>query len=565
MFDKDFLENENEMHHQDRDNQPESEAMGIGSGEIEDIRREENHGFQSTGNAGQSSHAFDGFLGGSDMRNDTVRVDDIVVLEEVQNLDGLQEQTPIINVEMAAASASMDTAHARTFEDSNMANEASDPITREEGIPFMQESNAKESGYANANRGAKKKKKSVAGRAAALVASAAVFGLIAGGAMVGIQKYALDSGFLPKQTTTILGRALDDSPIKETVDTGLVNTNNQGNTSTVLDVSAIAETVMPSIVAINGKAQMTYESWFGRSQTYTTPTSGSGIIIGKNDEELLIVTNNHVVDETSELSVVFIDKSEVKATVKGGDADSDLAVIAVKFADLSQETKDSITVATIGNSDNVKVGEGVVAIGNALGYGQSVTQGIISAKDRDIETRNGATKGLIQTDAAINPGNSGGALLNLKGEVIGINSVKYSSTEVEGMGYAIPITTVEDIIKDLSTKITRDVVAEEEQGVIGIRGQDIDQTMAETYDIPQGVYVYRILENGAAVNSGLQEKDIITRLDGEKIKSMEELIKTLTYYHAGDKVTLTIQRPDGSSYAEQEIEITLGRKVDVFK
>lgn len=406
-----------------------------------------------------------------------------------------------------------------------------------------------------------RKKKSALGRAATLVASAAVFGLIAGTTMVGVQKYARVSGFLPKSTTTVIGRSVESTTSGETLASNLVNTQNADGVA--LNFSEIVDKAMPSVVAINGKAQTTYESWFGTSQTYTIPTSGSGIIIGENDEELLIVTNNHVVDETSELSVVFIDDTQVKATVKGGDSDSDLAVIAVKFADISDETKDKITIASIGNSDNIKVGEGVVAIGNALGYGQSVTQGIISAKDRVVETKNGKTEGLIQTDAAINPGNSGGALLNLRGEVIGINSIKYSSTEVEGMGYAIPITAVEDIIQELSTKVSRTAVDEAKQGTLGIRGQDIDKTMSETYDIPQGVYVYRILENGAAANSDLQEKDIITKLEGEKVRSMEDLKENLSYFSAGEKVSLTIQRQEGSEYVEKTIEITLGKRSDL--
>lgn len=406
-----------------------------------------------------------------------------------------------------------------------------------------------------------RKKKSALGRAVALVASAAAFGLIAGTTMVGVQKYARVSGFLPKSTTTVIGRSVESTTSGETLASNLVNTQNTDGVA--LNFSEIVDKAMPSVVAINGKAQTTYESWFGTSQTYTIPTSGSGIIIGENDEELLIVTNNHVVDETSELSVVFIDDTQVKATVKGGDSDSDLAVIAVKFADISDETKDKITIASIGNSDNIKVGEGVVAIGNALGYGQSVTQGIISAKDRVVETKNGKTEGLIQTDAAINPGNSGGALLNLRGEVIGINSIKYSSTEVEGMGYAIPITAVEDIIQELSTKVSRTAVDEAKQGTLGIRGQDIDKTMSETYDIPQGVYVYRILENGAAANSDLQEKDIITKLEGEKVRSMEDLKENLSYFSAGEKVSLTIQRQEGSEYVEKTIEITLGKRSDL--
>ncbi len=538
MIDKDFLENENSETQQD---------IILGEGNKEPWSGEE--------------------ILPSDTVNDTVSVDDIIISEEIVHADASAQETDAQNETREA-----DDSENVQQSDSEMAWNAENSEEDSQSVAFVPnpsdafaseeqetEFGAQEADSRSNAARTRKKRRSVAGKVIGLVASAAVFGLIAGGTMVGLQKYATESGFLPKRTTTILGRGSDSSISQETTATNLVSTQSAGNY--VQDVSGIVQSAMPSVVAINGKAQVTYESWFGQSQTYSTPTSGSGIIIGENEEELLIVTNNHVVEETSDLSVVFIDNSEVKAVVKGGDSNSDLAVIAVKLSDLSEETRSSISIAAIGNSDNVKVGEGVVAIGNALGYGQSVTQGIISAKDREIETRNGKTTGLIQTDAAINPGNSGGALLNLNGEVIGINSIKYTSTEVEGMGYAIPITTAENIIKDLSS---RTLVDEENQGTLGIRGQDIDQVMSETYDIPQGVYVYRIVENGAAESSDLQEKDIITKIESYSVKSMEELKKRLSYYSAGDKVKLTIQRLDGSQYVENVVEITLGKKSDLI-
>lgn len=406
-----------------------------------------------------------------------------------------------------------------------------------------------------------KKKNSAGKKMVVLLASALMFGCIAGGSMIGIQMLAKSLGLVPETKTTVIGRSV--SPQAEMIINTTDTTGKGSNSSGVTDVTSIVEKAMPAVVAINAETELLRQSWFGETQTYIAPTSGSGIIIGENEEELLIVTNNHVVEDTNALSVVFIDETEVKATVKGGDADSDLAVISVKLADLSQETKEKIDIATIGNSDALKVGQGVVAIGNALGYGQSVTVGYVSALNRDVETSNGIAKGFIQTDAAINPGNSGGALLNMNGEVIGINSVKYSSTKVEGMGYAIPITAVQDIIAELSTKVARVVVAEAEQGTIGMQGQDIDEQMSEAYDIPKGVYVYKILENGAAAKSELQEKDIITKIDNESIDSMEELKKNLTYYKAGDTITLTIQRLNGSQYEEKIIELNLGKKRDL--
>jgi len=270
------------------------------------------------------------------------------------------------------------------------------------------------------------------------------------------------------------------------------------------------------------------------------------------------VTNNHVVEDTKDLSVVFIDNEEVKAAIKGRDSDNDIAIIAVKLADIKPETIEKIAVAQMGDSDELKVGQGVVAIGNALGYGQSVTVGYVSAVDREVTTKDSSIKNLLQTDAAINPGNSGGALLNMSGEVIGINTAKYASTEVEGMGYAIPISKVKDIIADLSSKETRsDKVDEAKQGYLGIQGKNIGEEVAEAYDMPRGVYVYKIVENSSAANSDLREKDIITKIDAQSVKSMEDLKDILSYYQSGEKIKLTVQRLNDSTYEEKEIEITL--------
>lgn len=329
------------------------------------------------------------------------------------------------------------------------------------------------------------------------------------------------------------------------------------------DVSGIVERAMPFVVAINGTTKLKTYSWFGESREIESPSSGSGIIIGKNEEELLVVTNNHVVNDANSLSVVFIDEESVPATVKGGDSESDVAIIALKISDIKESTLDRIDVATIGDSDALKVGQGVIAIGNALGYGQSVTVGYVSALNRDVETREGIIRNLLQTDAAINPGNSGGALLNMEGEVIGINSAKYSAKEVEGMGYAIPISAIREIITELSNKKTRTVVDEEQQGYLGIQGQNIDAEMAQLYDMPKGVYVYRIVEGGAASESELREKDVILKLNGQTVRTMEDLKKELSYYAGGEQVQLTIKRLEGSEYEEREVEITLGYRSEL--
>lgn len=329
------------------------------------------------------------------------------------------------------------------------------------------------------------------------------------------------------------------------------------------DVSLIVEDAMPTVVAVASTA--VYQtpdygySWFfgGGSQSYEVPSSGSGIIIGKNDGELLIVTNNHVVKDTVSLKITFVDDATVDGAIKGTDADTDLAVISVPLEQISQETQDKIAVAKLGDSDSLKVGQGVIAIGNALGYGQSVTVGYVSALNREVETSDGNTRVLLQTDAAINPGNSGGALLNMKGEVIGINAAKYSSTEVEGIGYAIPVSGVQDILDELMNRKTRSEVSEEKRGYLGIQGTTVDDDAANTFDMPKGVYVYKILEDGAAAGSQLREKDIITKLDGMTVKSMPELQKFLKGYEAGETIELLVQRQEEGQYKEMQITVTL--------
>lgn len=332
------------------------------------------------------------------------------------------------------------------------------------------------------------------------------------------------------------------------------------NAETVTDVSDMVQEVMPSIVSVYNKFTET-ANYFGQEYSQQEESTGSGIIISKTDDELLIVTNNHVVADSDELSVQFIDDTTATANIKGTDSTNDLAVIAVSLDDISDDTMNEIKVATLGDSDDLKVGEPAIAIGNALGYGQSVTTGVISALNREITDDNGNTNTFIQTDAAINPGNSGGALLNSKGEVIGINSSKIGATEVEGMGYAIPISRAIPIIENLMNQTTKTKVSEDEQGYLGIKGVSVTEQIASAYDMPQGVYVAEIIDGGGAADSDLQKGDIITAIDETTVSSMDDLQKQLTYYKAGTEVTLTVKRASGSGkYDEKEIKVTLGTK-----
>lgn len=341
------------------------------------------------------------------------------------------------------------------------------------------------------------------------------------------------------------------------------------NNSNATDISAIANNCLPSVVSITNKGVTEVRTMFGTFQQ-DAESSGSGIIIGENDTELLIVTNYHVVSGSNELSVVFSydedsdDPSLVSARVKGYDADKDLAVISVSLDDITDDMRSKIKVATIGDSSNLVLGQEVVAIGNALGYGQSVTTGIISALGREVTVSddNGGsiTNKLIQTDAAINPGNSGGALLNMNGELIGINSVKVASSSVEGMGYAIPISDVQPIIQELMLKETRDVVAEDKQGYLGINPIDVTNDTYETYGIPVGVYVYNVYENSPAEAAGLVKGNIITKFDGQTVKTREQLISLLTYYSAGETVDLVAMVQSDNGYVEKTFQVTLGTK-----
>lgn len=380
------------------------------------------------------------------------------------------------------------------------------------------------------------------------------FGLFAG---IGFYAVQQGTGMLKTGTdTAVVDEVTSEAATESSQSTPQLATN---VTYVDSDVSDVVEKVMPAMVSIVNNFTET-ANVFGQQYTQEEAASGSGIIVGKTDDELLIVSNNHVVESADTLTVTFIDGSEAQAQVKGLDSDMDLAVIAVSLNDLSDDTKNAITVATLGSSDDLKLGEPVIAIGNALGYGQSVTNGIVSALNREITLENGATGTFIQTNAAINPGNSGGALLNMNGEVIGINSNKIGGTTVEGMGYAIPITSASPIIADLMERQTRTKVAEDEVGYIGISLQEVTSQISQMYNMPEGIYVVSVEEGSAAANAGIMKGDIITKFDGSSISSYSDLQKTLQYYAAGDSATITVQRPQNGEYVSIELNLTLGSR-----
>ena len=348
-----------------------------------------------------------------------------------------------------------------------------------------------------------------------------------------------------------------------------------------LDVSEIVSEALPSIVSITTKSVQEVQNYFGmygmygyapQQQEQEVEGSGSGIIVGKNDDELLIATNYHVVEGADTLSVAFTDGNAVEASVKGFDEERDLAVVSVSLDDVEDDTMDAISIAKIGSSDDLKVGEQVIAIGNALGYGQSVTTGIVSAKNRRMDSDNNTvTDGsddssdgvnLIQTDAAINPGNSGGALLNMEGEVVGINSAKLASTEVEGMGYAIAISDVTDILQNLMNETSRDKLDDSEHGVLGIKGSSVSSEAVQMYGIPAGVFVKKVTEGGAADKAGLKANSVITEFNGKTVSSIDQLSEYLSYYEPDEEVELTVQVPHGTSYKEETVKVTLDENTD---
>ena len=383
-----------------------------------------------------------------------------------------------------------------------------------------------------------------------LVCAGVAFGLVASvtfqtGNYVGTKVFG---------TTTTNGKTAKTA---QTVD-GAKLTTSSSSTGTS-DIATIAKNAMPSIVSITNMSVQEVQSFFGGTQQQESTSVGSGIIIGQTDSELLILTNNHVVEGNEKLTVSFVDNESVEANVKGTDSTKDLAVVAVKISDVKDSTMDEIAVATMGDSSKLEVGEQVIAIGNALGYGQSVTSGIVSATERTLDGYEGGT--LIQTDAAINPGNSGGALLNSNGEVIGINTAKVATDSVEGMGYAIPISDASDTIQNLMNQETKTKVSEAEQGYLGIQGVDVSDESAKMYNMPTGVYISDVVKNGGAQQAGLTKGSVITGLEGTTISDMNSLKEQLQYYRVGDKVKVTVQVPgNNGEYTEKTVEVTLGSK-----
>ena len=431
------------------------------------------------------------------------------------------------------------------------------------------------SGSHNNNKKNPKNSKKLAKKIGAITLSAVLFGSVAAGSFQAVNYFSPVSKTTNSSSQTSKSNSSSTSLLKTTTTS---DSSNKGS----LDVSDITTSAMPSIVAITNKSVQEVQDYFsqfgfggqGQTQTQETESQGSGIIIGKNDSELLMVTNNHVVEGADTLSVCFIDNQVYEANVKGTDAENDLAVIAVPLDSISDDTMSQIAVASIGDSDSLKVGEQVVAIGNALGYGQSVTTGIVSAVNRTLSSDSSDTQDsnsssddsssatYIQTDAAINPGNSGGALLNMNGEVIGINSAKLASTEVEGMGYAIPISRVSDIIDNLMNQTTRTKVDSDKQGTIGIKGINVTSDVQEKYNLPEGIYVSEVTSGSAAEKAGITSGSVITKFDGKSVTDIESLQDLLQYYEAGETVELTLQVPDGDSYKEKTVSITLGSKSD---
>lgn len=416
---------------------------------------------------------------------------------------------------------------------------------------------------------------------------AVLAGGLAAGSFEGVNKLAGWSGATTVEAAsnkdeTTLTYAKSEKKDADTSDSKSDTGKDTGSTAKGnLDVSEIASEALPSIVSITTKSVQEVQNYFGmygmygyapQQQEQEVEGSGSGIIVGKNDDELLIATNYHVVEGADTLSVAFTDGNAVEASVKGFDEERDLAVVSVSLDDVEDDTMDAISIANIGSSDDLKVGEQVVAIGNALGYGQSVTTGIVSAKNRRMDSDNNTvTDGsddssdgvnLIQTDAAINPGNSGGALLNMEGEVVGINSAKLASTEVEGMGYAIAISDVTDILQNLMNETSRDKLDDSEHGVLGIEGSSVSSEAVQMYGIPAGVFVKKVTEGGAADKAGLKANSVITEFNGKAVSSIDQLTEYLSYYEPDEEVELTVQVPHGTSYKEETVKVTLDENTD---
>ena len=394
-------------------------------------------------------------------------------------------------------------------------------------------------------------------RWAKLAGSAVAFGVIASCTFMGVN--AVAGKYFGTNTTQQTSSS--KATTSKNSDSSSTLKLSQSSSTVTSDVSDIVNNAMPSVVAITNMSVQEVQSYFGGTQQQESTSCGSGIIIGKNDSELLIVTNNHVVECAETLTVSFANETSVEASIKGTDSSKDLAVVAVPLDSIDDDTMNAISIITLGDSDKLQVGEPVIAIGNALGYGQSVTTGIVSALDRNLDMEGFDSK-LIQTDAAINPGNSGGALLNANGELIGINTAKVNANAVEGMGYAIPISDATSVIENLMNRETRTKVDESEQGFLGIEGYDVTSEKAEMYSIPTGVFVRSVEDGSAADKAGITAECIITKFDGITIDSMSTLQSQMQYFKAGDKVEVVIEVPNksGTKYEEKTVTVTLGER-----
>jgi serine protease Do len=409
----------------------------------------------------------------------------------------------------------------------------------------------------------KKKPKKKGKKFVKFIATAAAFGVIASATFLGANELYYTINPDARTTNSSSKGSNENASLNINKGNNSIATTTVSNSGVVYntDVSEVVDETMPSIVAITSTMTQSYNDWFGQNYEKDVEGSGSGIIVGKNDDELLIVTNNHVVDNSKAIAVQFIDEQTYQAEIKGKDSSADLAVIAVKLKDISDDTMGKIKIATLGNSDDIKVGQMAIAIGNALGYGQSTTVGYISAKEREVTVENN-TMTLLQTDAAINPGNSGGALLNIAGEVIGINSVKYADSSVEGMGFAIPITRATPIINDL---MSREKIKEGEEGFLGISGGTVTSEMIDGYGWPEGVYIDSVLEGGPAQESGILPRDIVTKINGTSVTSIEAMQEKISSYAAGTKITVTVERLENGQFVEKTIKATLKKKTEVIK
>lgn len=396
-----------------------------------------------------------------------------------------------------------------------------------------------------------------------IAAYAVTFGLVGGLSFSGVNY--VSNHLAPKAAVEESEKADgDDASSSESkngnIDKTKVLTTNDGqsNTANTDGVSTVAENVLPSIVAIDITATQKIQDYFGRTYEQEASGSGSGIIVAQDDKNLYVATNNHVVSGADSVSVKFNDDSVVSATVKGVDSDTDLAVVEIKLSSIEADTLKKIKVAALGNSDDVKVGANAIAVGNALGYGTSVTVGYISAKDREVSIED-VTMKLLQTDAAINPGNSGGALVDSKGAVIGINSSKYADTSVEGMGFAIPINTAVPIINDI---IKAQKVSEDEAAYLGIKGVDVEEEYAKYYNMPNGIFVSKVTGGSPAEKAGIQSGDIIVKFNGKDVSTMDGMSEKMSMCRAGDKVEIVVKRANNGSYDEKTLTVTLGKKSD---